>query len=367
MKTTNFILLFLIPIISQSQNFNLKGEFSGENTDQIVLFYTGINGKVVTDTLQVKNNKFQTSGKIKGIQRISVVGNMKTNRMEDPNLGHFFMEPGNIKVNLKENQFKDLIVIGSNSQNEFEKVQSKTKSIRLELDSIAKNRSQNSTNLLTSGNYKIQKIELNYAIKNPESSISPYFLHHYQRRIPLDSVKTIFNSFSDQNKNSIYGKIIYDLIDKKIPQVNDNAPDFKAKDIKGNEISLANYRGKYLLIDFWADWCKPCTAKFPEVKSLIEKYKAQDLKVLFVSFDKTEEEWRKSVEKRNIKNWDNTYIGLRNLSNKESISYKYDIQPIPAYILINKNGKIVGRYDGTSKTNKGFDDLKNKLQELMKR
>ena len=208
-------------------------------------------------------------------------------------------------------------------------------------------------------------MRLSYAIENPKSSISPYFLNSYKRRIPLDSVKTIFNSFSNENRKSVDGQAINDLLEKKIVKANDFAPDFNVKGISGNMISLDSYKGKYLLIDFWADWCKPCIAKFPEVKSLINKYKDQGLEVLFVSFDKTEEAWKKSVEKHHIDQWDHTFIGSRNVKSKESISYKYDIQPIPAYILIDQEGKIVGRYAAASKSDKDFDDLVNKLEERM--
>ena len=365
MKTISFILFLLLPMISLSQEFSLSGKFSGENTSQIVLSYVNNEGDWVSDTIQIEDGKFQTSGKLKGTQRVILAGNTQSKNMQDPNLGYFFMEPGNIEIKLKENEFKDLIVLGSNSQIEFKKVESKTKPIRLELDSIANNRSENSQDLLISGNNKIQKIELNYAIDNPESNISPYFLSYYQRRIPLDSLNSIFNTFSIENKNSVYGKNIDDLIQKNIAKAKDIAPEFKVKDINGNSISLADYKGKYLLIDFWADWCKPCIAKFPDVKSLIKKYKDHDLKVLFVSFDKTKEDWRKSVENHNIEMWDHTYIGLDNLKDSESISYKYDIQPIPAYILIDKNGEIVDRYEGASKSDKGFNDLVNKLREII--
>lgn len=366
MKTTNFILFLILPIFSFSQDFKLNGDFTGKNTEKIVLRYIDVNGNPISDTLKIENGNFQTTGKLSSVQRVSIIGNTEFKSMEDPNLGHFFIEPGITEIKLKEDDFKNIIVNGSNTQKEYKLVENKTKPLLLKLDSISKNRSENSRDLLISGHEKIQKIELCYAIENPKSSLSPYFLNYYIRNISLDSVNVIFNSFSLENKNSIYGKEISDLLDNKIIRINDIAPDFNVKDISGNMLSLESYKGKYLLIDFWADWCKPCIEKFPEVKSLIDEYGNQGLEVLFVSFDKTEDDWKKSVKKHNISKWDHTYIGLQNLKSKETISYKYDIQPIPAYILINPKGEIIGRYAAASKENKDFGELVNKLKILMK-
>ena len=143
------------------------------------------------------------------------------------------------------------------------------------------------------------------------------------------------------------------------------APDFTVKDINGNILSLDYFKGKYLLIDFWADWCKPCIAKLPDVKSLINKYDNKDLKVLFVSFDETEDKWKEGIKKYNIGKWEHSFVGKK-YSAKESISYKYDIQPIPAYILIDPQGEIIGRYGNASKEGKSFIDLENKFKEVIK-
>lgn len=365
MKTTSFILFLLFPVFSFSQDFKLSGDFSGNNTENIVLRYTDVNGNSVSDTMKVENGKFHTKGKLSNAQKVLIIGNTDFKYMEDPNVGNLFLEPGIIEIKLKENDFQNIIIDGSRIHEEYKLVENNTKPLRLKLDSIAKNRSENSSSLLMAGHEKIQKIELCYAIENPKSELSPYFLDYYMRSIPLDSVNVIFNSFSIENKNSTYGKKIYDLLDKKIVRVDDIAPDFNVKDISGNILSLESYKGKYLLIDFWADWCKPCIAKFPDVKLLIDKYGKRGLEVLFVSLDKNEEDWKKGVKKHDISKWDHTYIG-KNYKSKESITYKFDIQPIPAYILIDPKGKVIGRYAAASKENKDFSDLVNQLKFLMK-
>ena len=97
---------------------------------------------------------------------------------------------------------------------------------------------------------------------------------------------------------------------------------------------------------------------------MINNYRKQDLEVLFVSFDKTKDDWRKAVKRHHLSNWYNCFIGIDNIKAKESLSFKFDIQPIPAYILIGPNGKVIGRYAAASKEGKDFDDLANKIETL---
>ena len=130
-------------------------------------------------------------------------------------------------------------------------------------------------------------------------------------------------------------------------------------------LNLLRTNNGVMIFKFTADWCKPCIEKLPEVKSLINKYDNKDLKVLFVSFDETEDKWKEGIKKYNIGKWEHSFVGKK-YSAKESISYKFDIQPIPAYILIDPQGKIIGRYGNASKEGKSFIDLENKLKAVIK-
>lgn len=82
---------------------------------------------------------------------------------------------------------------------------------------------------------------------------------------------------------------------------------------------------------------------------MINNYRKQDLEVLFVSFDKTKDDLRKAVKRRHLSNWYNCFIGIDKIKAKKSLSFKFDIQPIPAYILIGPNGEVIGRYAAASK------------------
>ena len=363
MKSTNFIFLLLFPLISFSQSFSLNGGFSGENTDKIILRYLDIDGNYVEDTLRIDNCKFQASGKIKGIQKVFVIGKIQDNRMEDPNLGYFFMGPGNTKIQLEEDHFKDIKVSNSATQKEFEKVNRKSLEIHHQIDSLLE---VSRKDLVREKLNEIKNLELEYATKHPESPLSAYYINFYQRRISSDSLINYYESLSSESRQTIYGNAIKELIDKELIDSGDDAPKFDITDLNGKKLTLESFHGKYLLIDFWAGWCIPCIKKIPDVKTLINKYNNQDLKVLFISFDKSKDGWKKAVKRHNLSNWYNSFIGADNIKSKETLSYKLDIQPIPAYILIGPNGKVIGRYANASKEGKTIDDLANKLKILMK-
>ena len=111
------------------------------------------------------------------------------------------------------------------------------------------------------------------------------------------------------------------------------ALDFQVTDLKGEEISLENYRGQVVLLDFWATWCPPCIAEIPNVKKTYEKYKDQNFQIIGISLDKSKEPLEKYIEKKELswrQYWDNT----------GKISNLYKVQAIPSTFLIDGAGII---------------------------
>ena len=75
------------------------------------------------------------------------------------------------------------------------------------------------------------------------------------------------------------------------------APDIRLPNPEGDTLSLSDFRGKVLLVDFWASWCGPCRRENPHVKKLYEKYKDQGFEILGVSLDRTKSSWVAAIEK----------------------------------------------------------------------
>jgi peroxiredoxin len=113
------------------------------------------------------------------------------------------------------------------------------------------------------------------------------------------------------------------------------APDFTFPDIDGNEVSLSSFKGKYVLIDFWASWCGPCRQESPNVQKQYQLYKDKGFEVVSVSIDKKEDAWRKAVKEDDIKGT------LLLAKDSKKIMKDYVFSGIPYMVLLDKEGKVM--------------------------
>lgn len=117
------------------------------------------------------------------------------------------------------------------------------------------------------------------------------------------------------------------------------APEFSYNQMDTNKkIALSDFKGKYILIDFWASWCPPCRAAVPFLKDAYAKYKTQGFEILGVSLDKNEAAWKKSVIDKEM-NWPQT----RTSDEGTSITKLYSFNTIPYFVLVDPQGYIVAK------------------------
>jgi peroxiredoxin len=133
------------------------------------------------------------------------------------------------------------------------------------------------------------------------------------------------------------------------------APDFSLPDASGKDISLASFRGKYVLVDFWASWCGPCRQENPNVVKAFNEFKDKNFTVLGVSLDKEREAWQQAIQQDHL-TW--THISDLKYWNSKAVDvFKFD--GIPFNILIDPQGKIIAQQ-------LRGDDLENKLKEVLR-
>jgi peroxiredoxin len=141
----------------------------------------------------------------------------------------------------------------------------------------------------------------------------------------------------------------------KITSVGVMAPDFTQNDPNGKPVKLSDFRGKYVLVDFWAAWCRPCRGENPNVVAAYKKYSKKNFTVLGVSLDREKDAWLKAIaddkltwtQVSDLKYWGNEVAKL------------YGVQSIPANFLLDKKGRIVGK-------NLRGDELEEALAKLVK-
>lgn len=191
---------------------------------------------------------------------------------------------------------------------------------------------------------------------HPASPVSAYFVvKDFAYKLDLEAMKAVRAKFDASLDGTSYIQQIESMIARmEKVQVGSEAPDFTLPDVDGNPVSLSSFRGKYVLVDFWASWCPDCRKENPNIVAAWEKYKNKNFAVLGVSLDRSREPWLAAIEKDKL-TW--THVSDLKFWSSEA-AVLYCIRWIPMSFLIDPEGKIVSvGLEG--------EELHNKLAELL--
>ena len=191
---------------------------------------------------------------------------------------------------------------------------------------------------------------------NAGSYIGAFILARYQPVIASDELERLYNKLGPDQKNSAAGaSVAIRLEGMRKAVIGNQVGEFTLNTPKDEPIAFSSFRGKYVLIDFWSSWCKPCIASFPHVKEVYQKYRSDKFEILGISIDEDKKAWLKELDKQQLP-WPQV------LDTKKIYISEFAVTGVPTIYLISPEGKILMKEMGFDKNGNG--KIEQKLKEL---
>jgi peroxiredoxin len=338
-------------------SYAIIGKVTGQDSGTIYIIHRQ-SGK--TDSAALDHGYFKFGGKADTAELCRISLNDQTKS--------FFLENGKISMLIKKDSLRYALISGTPTQDEYnyflnqtDKPLSDRMAVIEKAYETADNKKDKKVTDSLDKQYETLDLEQkqlvsDYAKSHPASIVAAYEIYNnFSYNTRLGQIDSLYKLLDTTVRVTYFGKELENIIEKtKLTAIGNPAPEFTSNDASGKAVSLSSFKGKYVLIDFWASWCGPCRLENPNVVKAFHKFHDKGFDIFGVSLDETKPEWLQAIKKDGL-NW--TQVSDLKGWKADAVAL-YGVKGIPMNYLLDKNGIIVA---------KGLrgEELDGKLTELL--
>ena len=364
----SFLILLVISVLfscGSQAGYVLKGEFKGAGNGRAVLLMSSEGQRVISDTVEMKGGKFVFEGEVPDAGWATVVvepeGKEGVRMMLALENSRIEMRGDWNNLGMDENEELAVLgmqIIGSKNQDVYEQVEGQYKAVK-ELPEFTKfaeilEKVLETPEILEDTTFyweykkgydvwiaRVKKEQLKIMAANPSVEMVAYELGYRKDNMTLEQLEQAFGQFDVKVQQSKWGKAIRESIElRQRIEPGRLAPEFTLARRDSSLVSLADYRGKVVVLDFWASWCRPCRASFPWVREFYEEYREKGVEIIGVSIDENKASWEKALDEERLP-WPQVIDEIE--KGRSRVGGLYHVLAVPMFVVVDKEGKIVVR------------------------
>ena len=364
----SFLILLVISVVfscGSQAGYVLKGEFKGAGNGRAVLLMSSEDQRVISDTVEMKGGKFVFEGEVPDAGWATVVvepeGKEGVRMMLALENSRIEMRGDWNNLGMDENEELAVLgmqIIGSKNQDVYEQVEGQYKAVK-ELPEFTKfaeilEKVLETPEILEDTTFyweykkgydvwiaRVKKEQLKIMAANPSVEMVAYELGYMKDNMTLEQLEQVFGQFDVKVQQSKWGKAIRESIElRQRIEPGRLAPEFTLARRDSSLVSLADYRGKVVVLDFWASWCRPCRASFPWVREFYEEYREKGVEIIGVSIDENKASWEKALDEERLP-WPQVIDEIE--KGRSRVGGLYHVLAVPMFVVVDKEGKIVVR------------------------
>lgn len=360
-KKVLFFLSFVFAVVAcnkQPQEFNISGTISGLYEDEMVYLYDN-SVRAEVDSVVVVDGNFSFKGSVEEPTLFYVIIRRDGGEVSYKS---FWVENSEITINGDVATLDKAVVEGSTIQKQQNQYDEQVVYLAVQFDSLYALYNPNDAELTVVLEKQIDSLmevenqeKIKFIMANPDYVLSAYIAKRLVRNIAPEEGIEIYNALSEEQQLSKYGQAAKEFLDlNKNLSVGDMYVDLSLPNKEGETIKLSSLEGKYVLIDFWASWCKPCRRESPYLKEAYAKYNEKGFEIYAVSLDNDANKWIEAIAEDDM-TW-STVLADGAFDSKSAMIY--GVKYIPFNYLIGPDGKII-------KMHLRGDGLLKDLEELL--